>query len=75
MSTLDTEGNNMVVIDYVLKNLHWIFSGVGAVLIIWILDRVFKNKGSNSSQQINSGKNSTNIQVKDGNSSFTQHND
>jgi hypothetical protein len=47
------------MIEYLLDNKEWIFSGFGVSVISWL---IFRNSNtSNMSQK--SGKNSTNIQV------------
>jgi len=47
------------VIEYIIDNKEWIFSGIGVAVISWFLLR--KSTGSNMSQK--GGKGSTNIQV------------
>ena len=47
------------MIEYLLDNKEWIFSGVGVAVISWI---IFRNS-NNSSMSQKSGKNSTNVQV------------
>lgn len=48
------------MLDYLIANKEWIFSGIGVAVISWLLFRTSVNK-SNMSQK--SGDNSTNIQV------------
>lgn len=47
------------VLEYLIDNKEWIFSGVGVAAISWFLLR----KSSTSSMSQKGGKNSTNIQV------------
>lgn len=47
------------VLDYIIANKEWIFSGIGVAVISWILFR----KSSNNNMSQKSGDNSTNIQV------------
>ena len=47
------------VIEYLIDNKEWIFSGVGVTVISWFLLR----KSTGSSMRQKSGKGSTNIQV------------
>lgn len=47
------------VIEYLIDNKEWIFSGIGVAVISWFLLR--KSTGSTMSQK--GGKGSTNIQV------------
>jgi len=47
------------MIEYLLENKEWMFSGIGVAVISWLL---FRNSNSlNMSQK--SGKNSTNVQA------------
>ena len=48
------------MLDYLIDNKEWIFSGIGVAVISWVLFRASGNK-SNMSQK--GGDNSTNIQV------------
>lgn len=47
------------MIDYLINNKEWIFSGIGVAVISWLFLR--KSTGSNMNQK--GGKGSTNIQV------------
>ncbi len=47
------------VVNYIIDNKEWIFSGVGVAIISWL----FFGRSSNSSMNQKSGDNSTNIQV------------
>lgn len=47
------------VIEYIINNKEWVFSGIGVAAISWFLFR--KSTGSSMSQK--GGKGSTNIQV------------
>lgn len=48
------------MIEYIINNKEWIFSGVGVSIVAWIL------LGKNKSEEmvLKSGKNSKNIQLK-----------
>lgn len=48
------------MVEYIIDNKEWIFSGIGVAVISWFILR--KSTGSNMSQK--GGKGSTNIQVK-----------
>ncbi len=48
------------VVEYIIDNKEWIFSGIGVAAISWFILR--KSTGSNMIQK--GGKGSTNIQVK-----------
>lgn len=47
------------MIEYILENKEWIFSGIGVTLLSWL---IFRNTGGSSMRQ-DGGKNSTNVQV------------
>jgi len=47
------------MIEYLLDNKEWIFSGGGVAIISWL---IFRNSNSSKMSQ-KSGKNSTNVQV------------
>ena len=47
------------VLDYIVNNKEWIFSGIGVAVISWILFR----RSSSKKMTQKSGDNSTNIQV------------
>jgi hypothetical protein len=47
------------VVEYLIANKEWIFSGVGVAVISWILFR----KSASSTMNQKGGDNSTNIQV------------
>lgn len=47
---------------WVIKNKEWLFSGIGVVVIGWIVQLIFKKSNSSSTQTIRSGDGSTNVQ-------------
>lgn len=47
------------MLDYLITNKEWIFSGIGVSVVSWVLFR--KSAGARQSQK--SGDNSTNIQA------------
>jgi hypothetical protein len=47
------------VINWIFDNLHWIFSGVGAVIVGVLITKRIKQR----SQRQSSGRSSTNIQA------------
>lgn len=47
------------MLDYLLSNKEWIFSGIGVAVISWLL---FNNSKKNNMSQ-KGGDNSTNVQV------------
>lgn len=49
------------MLDWIVKNVEWVFSGIGVLVISVIGGMVFK-KEKNANQNISSGDNSTNIQ-------------
>lgn len=49
------------LMEWVMKNVEWVFSGIG-VLVISVIGGMFFKKEKNPKQNINSGDNSTNIQ-------------
>ena len=51
------------LIEWVLNNKEWLFSGVGLVVIAWIGRVVYKRRHTTSIQNIQSGSNSKNIQA------------
>lgn len=50
-------------IDLIIDNKEWMFSGVGVVVVVWMVRFLFKKTYSSSTQTIRSGANSTNIQA------------
>lgn len=48
------------MLDYLIANKEWIFSGIGVFVISWLL---FRASGDKSNMSQKSGDNSTNIQV------------
>lgn len=46
--------------EWILENMEWIFSGVGIAVLGYLYKKFFYRK--ESSQQIDAGDNSTNIQ-------------
>ena len=51
-----------MVLDWILENQQWLFSGAAVAIPIAILGWLWKSR-SNKSQVQKGGKNSTNIQV------------
>ena len=51
------------LIKWVGNNKEWLFSGVGVVVVAWIVRIVYRKKQISSYQNIRSGRNSTNIQA------------
>lgn len=47
------------MIEYVLENKEWIFSGIGVALLSWL---IFRNSSGSSMRQ-KGGDNSTNVQI------------
>jgi len=50
------------IISFLSDNKSWLFSGSGVVLIAWICRFLFKKKQTASTQSIQAGDGSTNIQ-------------
>lgn len=52
------------MIDWITKNYQWIFSGIGVLIVSFLITFLFKSKskGKQSIQKQQSGKNSVNIQ-------------
>ena len=48
------------MLDYLIANYEWIFSGIGVTLISWLF---FRASGTKSRMSQHGGDNSTNIQV------------
>lgn len=48
--------------DWVIKNKEWLFSGIGVVVITWVVQLIFKKTNASSTQTIRSGDDSTNVQ-------------
>ena len=51
------------LIQWVVNNKEWIFSGAGLMLVTWIGRVIYKGRQADSSQTIRSGNNSINIQA------------
>jgi hypothetical protein len=49
--------------EWVINNKEWLFSGVGVVIGGFIMRLIFKKTNASTTQTINSGNNSNNIQV------------
>lgn len=47
------------MLDYLIANKEWIFSGIGVAVLSWL---IFRGSGKSGMSQ-NGGDNSTNIQV------------
>lgn len=53
----------MQQLNWIIQNKEWIFSGIGASFVIFLLSIWVKNTDSITKQTQSSGKNSINIQV------------
>ena len=51
------------LLDYILRNKEWIFSGVGVALLGWVAYLWRRKRTTSLSQRQSSGSNSTNIQA------------
>jgi hypothetical protein len=51
------------LVQWILDNKEWLFSGAGLVLLSWLGRLIYRRKKAGLSQKIRSGKDSTNIQV------------
>jgi len=52
------------LITWVIDNKEWLFSGVGLLVVAWVVRHIFKKKTyASSTQTIRSGDSSTNIQA------------
>ena len=49
--------------SWVINNIEWLFSGVGLVVVAWVVRLVFKRAYASSTQTIRSGDSSTNVQA------------
>lgn len=49
--------------SWVIENKEWLFSGVGLVILAWIVRKLFRRTRDTSSQAIRAGDNSANIQA------------
>lgn len=47
---------------WVIKNKEWLFSGIGVVVIGWVVQLFFKKSNASSTQTIRSGDGSFNVQ-------------
>lgn len=53
----------MEFVDWVVDNKQWLFSGVGIVVVAWVLRLILKKRYASSIQTIRSGDTSTNVQA------------
>ncbi|HEA30194.1 MAG TPA: hypothetical protein ENH91_09400 [Leeuwenhoekiella sp.] len=53
--------NNLVMIDWIIENKEWLFSGIGVLLISLILKLIFRKRKPEQIQK--GGKNSKNYQA------------
>lgn len=51
------------IATWVINNKEWLFSGLAIALVSWVGNIVYSKKKRLPSQEINSGKNSINIQT------------
>ena len=51
------------MIDYIINNKEWIFSGIGVFFLTLFIGFLFRRRKVEVSQNIKAGNNSTNIQV------------
>ncbi|MCE1273400.1 MAG: hypothetical protein LWW75_02605 [Chlorobiales bacterium] len=51
------------IMDWIIQNAEWVFSGIGVAVITGIASLIFKKKGASSKQSIRSGAGSTNFQA------------
>ena len=51
------------IVDWVVNNKEWLFSGVGIVVVAWIWRLFQKRKEGSVSQEIHAGDGSTNVQA------------
>lgn len=51
------------LIKWVMDNKEWLFSGIGIVVLVWIVRTIFKRRETNSAQSIQTGKDSINFQA------------
>jgi len=50
-------------VGWVIDNKQWLFSGVGLVVIAWVVRLIFRKRYASSTQTIRSGDSSTNVQA------------
>jgi len=50
-------------VAWVVDNKKWLFSGVGVVVVGWVVRLIFKKTYASSTQTIRSGDGSTNVQA------------
>lgn len=48
---------------WVIGNKEWLFSGVGVVVVAWVMRLIFKKANASFTQTIRSGDSSTNVQA------------
>jgi len=51
------------IMDWIIQNTEWVFSGIGVVVITGFVSIIFKNKQATSKQTIRSGAGATNFQA------------
>ena len=51
------------LLNWVIKNKEWLFSGAGLVVITWIGRHIFKKTHASTTQTIHSGDRSINVQA------------
>lgn len=51
------------ILAWVIDNKEWLFSGVGLVVVAWVVRLIFKKTYASSTQTIRSGDSSTSIQA------------
>ncbi len=49
------------ILDWVVQNKQWLFSGVGIVIVSWLGRLIYRRAQSSSVQTIHSGRNSINV--------------
>jgi len=49
------------LISWIIDNKEWLFSGVGVVIVVWMVRFFYKKTYSSSTQTIRSGDSSTNV--------------
>jgi hypothetical protein len=56
---------NMInnILNWIVQNKEWIFSGIGVAVITGFISILSKNKGTSSKQTIRSGGGSNNLQA------------
>jgi hypothetical protein len=51
------------IMDWIIQNTGWVFSGIGVAVITGIISLIFKKKEASAKQTIRSGAGSTNYQA------------